>query len=74
MTNIKQIQGVRSGEIPRKTTPFREAIIFTVGGGSLVEYENLQRYGRTNGKHIIYGATELLNPAEFLKQAEALGK
>lgn len=32
----------RGGNIPRKNTPFKEAIVFVVGGGNYVEYQNLQ--------------------------------
>jgi hypothetical protein len=31
---------------PRKNTPFREAIVFMVGGGNYVEYQNLQDYAK----------------------------
>jgi len=31
---------------PRKNTPFREAIVFVIGGGNYVEYQNLQDYAK----------------------------
>jgi hypothetical protein len=43
---FKQIQGVGFGDTPRKTTPFRDAIVFVVGGGSLSEHENLQQFAQ----------------------------
>jgi sec1 family domain-containing protein 1 len=56
---------------------FSEAIIFTVGGGSMDEYGNLQDWARrtsaaasTGGtgarKRVIYGSTELVNADDFL--------
>jgi len=32
--------------ISGKTTPFKEAVVFVVGGGNYVEYQNLQDYTR----------------------------
>jgi hypothetical protein len=34
-----------NGEVPRKTTPFSEAMVFVLGGGCFAEYQNLQDYG-----------------------------
>lgn len=55
---------------------FSEAIVFTVGGGSMDEYGNLQDWAnRTSGqsaagsvgrKRIVYGSTELVNAEDFL--------
>ncbi|OJJ44418.1 hypothetical protein ASPZODRAFT_18608 [Penicilliopsis zonata CBS 506.65] len=69
---------------------FNEAIVFTVGGGSMDEYGNLQDWVlRTNGqggadgrplsginrRRVVYGSTELMNANEFLQDALAkLGK
>lgn len=36
----------RGGNITRKNTPFKEAIVFTVGGGNYVEYQNLLDYAK----------------------------
>lgn len=64
---------------------FSEAIVFTVGGGSMDEYGNLQDWAkRTSGggggaagavsrKRIIYGSTELVNAESFLKELAKLG-
>jgi sec1 family domain-containing protein 1 len=62
---------------------FSEAIVFTVGGGSLEEYGNLQEWiARTAGpnagdrgrKRVVYGSTEMLNAEEFIKrELEKLG-
>lgn len=64
---------------------FSEAIVFTVGGGSMDEYGNLQDWSkRTTGgagnastvgrKRVVYGSTELVNAATFLQELTKLGK
>jgi len=59
---------------------FTDAVVFTVGGGSMDEYGNLQEWvARTGGdrakKRVVYGSTELLNAREFIKEElEKLGK
>ncbi|KAF2071397.1 hypothetical protein CYY_007291 [Polysphondylium violaceum] len=58
--------------VPRRTTPFKEAIVFTVGGGNYVEYQNLQDYSKKSNKKIIYGTTELLTSKDFLAQIKTL--
>jgi len=73
----------------RKTTPFKEAIVFTVGGGNYAEYQNIkdllkppqQTIPQQNtvsretalDRKIIYGSTEILTGQSFLKQLEMLG-
>lgn len=63
---------------------FSEAIVFTVGGGSMDEYGNLQDWAnRTSGqgaagaasrKRIVYGSTELVNAEDFvLEELTKLG-
>jgi len=64
--------------IPRKNTPFREAIVFVIGGGNYVEYQNLMDYAKEQKgsqlpKHIIYGTTEMLSATQFLEQLAVLG-
>ena len=64
---------------------FSEAIVFTVGGGSMDEYGNLQDWAkRTSGgsgaasavskKRVIYGSTELVNAQSFLQELAKLGR
>ncbi|KAI9163036.1 Protein sly1 [Paramyrothecium foliicola] len=59
---------------------FSEAVVFTVGGGSMEEYGNLQEWvSRTGGdrarKRVVYGSTELVNAAEFItEELERLGQ
>lgn len=58
---------------------FSEAIVFTVGGGSMDEYGNLQDWAkRTSGggaagaaatgprRRVVYGSTEIVNAEEFV--------
>uniref|UniRef100_A0A8C5QW49 Sec1 family domain containing 1 n=1 Tax=Leptobrachium leishanense TaxID=445787 RepID=A0A8C5QW49_9ANUR len=47
----------------------RTAIVLVVGGGNYIEYQNLVDYIKTKqGKHILYGCTELFNASQFVKQ------
>nr|CAI5845744.1 unnamed protein product [Callosobruchus analis] len=66
-------------EIPRNRSPFQEAIVFMVGGGNYIEYQNLVDYAKaktTSGssRKIVYGATTLNNAKQFLKQLSLLGQ
>lgn len=53
---------------------FTEAVVFTVGGGSMEEYGNLQEWVTRNAgergtrRRVVYGSTELLNATEFIKE------
>lgn len=66
---------------------FSEGIVFMVGGGSMDEYGNLQDWARRTGeggrgtagqgnkRRVVYGATEILNAHEFIKEElERLGR
>lgn len=61
---------------------FSDAIVFTVGGGSMDEYGNLQDFAKANHagaaavarKRIIYGSTELVNAEDFVAELSKLGK
>ncbi|ROL41578.1 Sec1 family domain-containing protein 1 [Anabarilius grahami] len=55
--------------IPRNKNPFQEAIVFVVGGGNYIEYQNLVDYTKAKqGKRVLYGCSELFNAAQFIKQ------
>ncbi|XP_071971508.1 sec1 family domain-containing protein 1 [Engystomops pustulosus] len=70
----KMLRG-NDSSIPRNKNPFQEAIVFMVGGGNYIEYQNLVDYIKTKqGKHILYGCTELFNAAQFVKQLSQLGQ
>lgn len=83
----KILRGNESGQIPRTKTPFSDAIVFVVGGGNYIEYQNLQDYvktknvGYTNSamntaslRRVVYGCTQLTNSDQFLNQLTMLGK
>jgi hypothetical protein len=59
--------------------PFREALVFVIGGGSYLEFQNLQDYAAASGpqagshRRVLYGATELLTGSEMLAQLAQLG-
>lgn len=40
----KQLRATDSSQIPRNRTAFQEAIVFMVGGGNYIEYQNLVDY------------------------------
>ncbi|MCL7040740.1 hypothetical protein MKW94_005013 [Papaver nudicaule] len=56
--------------------PFKEAIVFMIGGGNYVEYGGLQEFAvrQQPAKHIIYGTTEVLTGIEFVDQLSILGQ
>lgn len=56
--------------------PFKEAIVFMIGGGNYLEYGSLQELAQRQqpAKHVIYGTTELLNGVEFVEQLTLLGQ
>lgn len=56
--------------------PFKEAIVFMIGGGNYVEYGGLQHLAKSQqpAKHIIYGSTEILTGGEFVDQLALLGQ
>lgn len=63
----------------RIRSPFHEAIVFVVGAGSYIEYQNLIEYAKdksgvgSSRKRVTYGCTQLLNANQFLAQLERLG-
>lgn len=70
----------------QKRQGYSDAIVFTVGGGSMEEYSNLQEWVKrknTSGgttvtaglkKRIVYGSTEVMSPEEFMtKELARLG-
>ncbi|XP_011494977.1 PREDICTED: protein sly1 homolog isoform X2 [Ceratosolen solmsi marchali] len=68
-----------SDQVPKNRTVFQDAIVFIVGGGNYIEYQNLMDYvkqknGGVTNKRIIYGSTTLTNARQFLKQLSLLGQ
>jgi len=62
----------------QKRQAYNEAIVFTVGGGSMDEYGNLQDWAKRTGtganasttlkRRVVYGSTELVNAEDFLSK------
>ncbi|KAK7880215.1 hypothetical protein WMY93_033112 [Mugilogobius chulae] len=81
----KMLRGSESS-IPRNKNPFQEtdlslpqllflAIVFVVGGGNYIEYQNLVDYAKSKqGRKVVYGCSELFNAAQFIKQLAQLGQ
>lgn len=78
----KDVQRGIEASFGQRRQGFSEAIVFTVGGGSMDEYGNLQDWakkGPTTGtaagkKRIVYGSTELVNAGDFMAELSKLGK
>nr|XP_018913157.1 PREDICTED: protein sly1 homolog [Bemisia tabaci] len=80
----KQLRPVN--DPPRSNlSQFTQAIVFIVGGGNYIEYQNLIDYakgkwstnpssGISSSKKVIYGASTLDNAKQFLKQLSTLGQ
>ncbi|EHA8590507.1 SEC1 family transport protein SLY1 [Cocos nucifera] len=66
----------RSGSGVQLKGPFKEAIVFMIGGGNYVEYRSLMELAQRSQpvKHVIYGTTEILNGTEFVEQLTELGQ
>ncbi|KAJ6247736.1 sec1 family domain-containing protein [Anaeramoeba flamelloides] len=60
----------KNSSIPRNKTPYKEAIVFVVGGGNYLEFQNLHEYSQNQipKKSIIYGTTDIINADQFLNQ------
>ncbi|KAK9164688.1 hypothetical protein Syun_005590 [Stephania yunnanensis] len=56
--------------------PFKEAIVFMIGGGNYMEYGSLQELAQRQQptRNVIYGTTEVLTGAEFVDQLTLLGQ
>lgn len=71
----------QSASFGQRRQGFTEAVVFTVGGGSMDEYGNLQEWvERTAGaerarRRVVYGSTEMVNAGEFIREElERLGR
>lgn len=73
----KLLRASDQNQIPRSRYPFHEAIVFVVGGGNYIEYQNLVDYAKskTGGttRKIVYGCTDLQNALQFMNQLCKLG-
>ncbi|KAG2439225.1 hypothetical protein HXX76_004587 [Chlamydomonas incerta] len=62
--------------LERAKGPFREGIVFMIGGGNYAERETLVNWSQrcTPPRQVLYGATELLSGEEFVQQLSELGR
>ncbi|KAL1506571.1 hypothetical protein ABEB36_005906 [Hypothenemus hampei] len=70
---------LKVSEIPKNRAAFQDAVVFVIGGGNYIEYQNLVDYAKaktTAGsiKRITYGSSTLINAKQFLHQLSLLGQ
>ena len=58
--------------IPIKSTLYNNIFLFTLGGGSLNEFEYCKEYMDKNDYNFIYGADKIYSPIEFLEELNEL--
>lgn len=61
---------------PPKRQSYQESLVFVVGGGNYLEYQNLQEWANDPNKahrKVIYGSTEITSVSEFLEECSVLG-
>lgn len=59
-----------------KRQSYNKSLVFVVGGGNYLEYQNLQEWAHSqlhNPKKVMYGSTAITTPAEFLNEISRLG-
>ncbi|CAG8488348.1 26627_t:CDS:2 [Dentiscutata erythropus] len=71
----KMTRSSSANKQPKNRIAFQEGIVFVVGGGNYIEYQNLQEFAQRQAvkKKIIYGSTQILNPHSFLQELAKLG-
>jgi hypothetical protein len=63
MVKLYKFSGIRQNQ------PVTDVIVFVIGGGNYVEYQNVQEWAKTKGlQRITYGCTEMVNPKQFADQ------
>eukprot|EP00750_Incisomonas_marina_P000580 INCI10424.2.p1 GENE.INCI10424.2~~INCI10424.2.p1 ORF type:complete len:726 (-),score=132.95 INCI10424.2:121-2298(-) len=63
-------------------TVFRAAVVFVVGGGTIGEYQEIQKWASGKNKagsgsqqrQVVYGATDMLKPEQMLQQLGRIGR
>ncbi|CAF4358903.1 unnamed protein product [Rotaria socialis] len=70
----KLLRPADSANVARNRQSFSDAIVFMIGGGNYIEYQNLQDYAKTRStmatKRVVYGCTELVNASQFLEHSK----
>lgn len=60
---------------PPKRTSHDECFVCMIGGGNFYEYANVAEWvANQPGKSVVYGATDIGSPSDFVKQCHDLGK
>lgn len=49
----KQLRVADASQVPKNRTPFQEAIVFVVGGGNYIEYQNLVDYTKVRFRYLV---------------------
>ena len=62
----------RRNDSVRVRGSYRQVIICVIGGGSVMEYENLSSWGTKTGRTVVYGATDLPNGSQFIADLASL--
>ncbi|KAG7194140.1 Vesicle trafficking between the ER and Golgi [Scheffersomyces spartinae] len=64
-----------------KRQAYDDSLVFVVGGGNYIEYQNLQEWaasstqaGSKDSKRVIYGSTDIISPTLFLEECAELGR
>ena len=68
------IRGSHSKKPKRQS--YNKSLVFVVGGGNYLEYQNLQEWAHSQQgypKKVIYGSTDITTPGDFLKEISNLG-
>lgn len=59
-----------------KRQSYNKSLVFVVGGGNYLEYQNLQEWAHSqlhNPKKVMYGSTSISTPGDFLREISELG-
>lgn len=60
------------GTKPPRRVAYQEAVVFVIGGGNYLEYQNLQEWKAE--RRVVYGGTSMVSPKQFASECAALGK
>ncbi|KAK6455303.1 vesicle trafficking protein Sly1 [Scheffersomyces xylosifermentans] len=62
---------------PPRRQSYNESLVFVIGGGNYLEYQNLQEWANQPNKpskKVIYGSTDIMSANDFLLECNELGK
>lgn len=70
----RKVRGSHSKQPKRQS--YSDALVFIIGGGNYLEYQNLQEWANTGStgtnKTVAYGSTSIYSPSEFLKEVSSI--